>query len=56
MSADERLPTLDLAAIGNSVLSALVDRNGRIVILLCGGDKSTQAADIVRAKELAACV
>ena len=33
MSADERLPTLDLAAIGNSVLSALVDRNGRIVWL-----------------------
>lgn len=33
-----------------------LDRNGRIVILLCGGDKSTQPADIIRAKELAACV
>ncbi|MBN9086748.1 MAG: type II toxin-antitoxin system RelE/ParE family toxin [Reyranella sp.] len=31
-----------------------VQRGKALVILLCGGDKSTQAADIRRAKELAA--
>lgn len=30
-----------------------VERGGRLVILLCGGDKSTQAQDIARAKALA---
>jgi putative addiction module killer protein len=28
-------------------------RSNTIVVLLCGGDKSTQAADIVKAKALA---
>jgi putative addiction module killer protein len=28
-------------------------RGVHVVILLCGGDKSTQAADIVRAKDIA---
>jgi putative addiction module killer protein len=30
-----------------------VQRGAMLVVLLCGGDKSTQAADIKRAKELA---
>lgn len=29
-------------------------RGKQLVILLCGGDKSTQAADIVKAKDIAA--
>jgi putative addiction module killer protein len=31
----------------------LQKRDGMIVLLLCGGDKSTQAKDIVKAKQLA---
>jgi putative addiction module killer protein len=31
-----------------------VQRGNVLIILLCGGDKSTQARDIKRAKELAA--
>ena len=30
-----------------------VQRGKTVVILLCGGDKSTQAADIAKAKEMA---
>ena len=30
-----------------------VNQGSRIIILLCGGDKSTQRRDIVRARELA---
>jgi putative addiction module killer protein len=30
-----------------------INRGGRIIVLLCGGDKSTQKHDIKRAKELA---
>ena len=30
-----------------------VQRGSMLVVLLCGGDKSTQAADIKRARELA---
>lgn len=29
------------------------ERTGKLVFLLCGGDKSSQEADIVRARELA---
>ncbi|CAN5170645.1 type II toxin-antitoxin system RelE/ParE family toxin [soil metagenome] len=32
----------------------LVQKGKLLILLLCGGDKSTQAADIKRAKELAA--
>jgi putative addiction module killer protein len=57
----------DCRPIGNGVSESRIhwgpglrlyflDRNGRIVILLCGGDKSTQAADVIRARELADCV
>ena len=31
----------------------LVQRGDKIIVLLCGGDKSSQEADIARAKELA---
>jgi putative addiction module killer protein len=51
----------DSAAVGGGVIElrvhfgagyrVYVGRHGKaVVILLCGGDKSTQAADIVRAK------
>jgi putative addiction module killer protein len=30
-----------------------IDTGTEIIILLCGGDKSTQQADITRAKEIA---
>lgn len=58
----------DCQPIGNGVSESRIhwgpglrlyclDRDGRtVILLLCGGDKSTQAADIIRAKELAACV
>ena len=32
------------------------ERNGEIVVLLAGGDKSTQKQDIEKAKELAATI
>ena len=41
---------------GSGLRLYFLDRNGRLIILLCGGGKSTQAADIIRAKQLAACV
>ena len=31
-----------------------MQRGGMLIVLLCGGDKSTQDADIVRAKAIAA--
>lgn len=30
-----------------------IERGARLVILLCGGDKSTQTADIARAQQIA---
>lgn len=53
----------DVAPVGEGVSEMRIDygpgyrvyyvRRGAVVILLCGGDKSTQDADIVRAKTLA---
>jgi putative addiction module killer protein len=54
----------DVKSVGHSVLEMRVDfgpgyriyftrRGDQIALLLCGGDKRTQAADIVRAKEIA---
>ena len=39
--------------IGKGYRLYFTERNGRLIILLCGGDKSTQSADIKRAKLLA---
>jgi putative addiction module killer protein len=54
----------DVTAVGDGIgdmridygprLSLLLQAIGEIVLLLCGGDKSTQANDIKRAKQLAA--
>lgn len=55
----------DVKALGDSVSELRVDhgpgyrvyftrKGNQLVILLCGGDKSTQAKDIKRAKEMAA--
>src|SRR4051812_14426313 len=55
----------DVKSVGERVLEMRVDfgpgyriyftrRGGQIALLLCGGDKRTQAADIARAKEIAA--
>lgn len=41
---------------GPGVRLYFVVRSGQLVILLCGGDKSTQAQDIARAKALAGTV
>ena len=53
----------DVASVGEGVSKMRIDygpgyrvyflRRGAIVTLLCGGDKSTQDADIARAKTLA---
>lgn len=37
---------------GPGIRLYFVDRNGKLTILLCGGDKSTQKKDIERAIEL----
>jgi len=55
----------DTRSVGHGVLEMRVDsgpgyriyftqRGDRIALLLCGGDKRTQSADIARAKEIAA--
>ena len=55
----------DVKSVGHGVLEMRVDlgpgyriyftrRGDQIALLLCGGDKRTQAADIARAKEIAA--
>ncbi|WP_130864553.1 type II toxin-antitoxin system RelE/ParE family toxin [Acidipropionibacterium timonense] len=55
----------DIKPVGDGVLELrltfgpgyriyLTKRDGQIVLLLCGGDRSSQAADIVRARQLAA--
>lgn len=55
----------DVKPVGQGVLEIRVDfgpgyriyftrRGDQIALLLCGGDKRTQAADIARAKEIAA--
>lgn len=53
----------DIAPVGEGVSEArihygpgyrlyFVERAGAIIILLCGGDKSTQSRDITRARQL----
>jgi putative addiction module killer protein len=39
--------------VGKGYRVYFVTRNNKLVILLCGGDKSSQQADIKQAKELA---
>lgn len=41
-------------AFGPGYRLYFVQRGSALIVLLCGGDKSTQARDIRRAKELAA--
>jgi putative addiction module killer protein len=53
----------DVAPVGDGVSEMRIDygpgyrvyfvRRGAVVILLCGGDKSSQSADIARAKTMA---
>jgi len=54
----------DVEPIGEGVFEMKIDigpgyrtyyilRNGNLIILLCGGDKSSQKRDIVKAKEMA---
>lgn len=54
----------DVAPVGDGVFEMrlffgpgyrlyFVQRDGAMIVLLCGGDKSTQAADIARARNLA---
>ena len=54
----------DLCSIGDGLFEMCIhygpgyriyfkDTGNKIIILLCGGDKSTQQADIAKAKELA---
>ena len=55
----------DVKSVGQGILEMRVDvgpgyrvyftrRGDQIALLLCGGDKKTQTADIARAKEIAA--
>jgi len=39
--------------VGKGYRVYFIIRNNKLVILLCGGDKSSQQADIKQAKELA---
>ena len=39
--------------VGKGYRVYFVERNHRLIILLCGGDKSTQKTDIKRTKNLA---
>lgn len=57
----------DIKSVGNGIVEMRIDhgpgyrlyyvmRGSALVLLLCGGDKSTQRADIARAKSLLASI